>query len=132
MVTQRIANPYYGSSSLPVHSRRRKHELQNRGEFNLTATLYDKRGRKLAVGTNSYIKTHPLQSKFAVEAGKPGAIFLHAEIDALRKCKDWSSIRKIVIERYDSQGNPKLAKPCKVCQHAIDTIGISEIEFTKN
>jgi len=48
--------------------------LQNRGEFNLTATLYDKRGRKLAVGTNSYTKTHPLQGKFAVEAGKPGAI----------------------------------------------------------
>ena len=106
--------------------------MHNRGEFNLTATLYDKRGRKLAVGTNSYCKTHPLQSKFAEEAGKPGAIFLHAEIDALRKCKDWTAIRKIVVERYDAQGNPRLAKPCKVCQHALDTIGISEIEFTQN
>ena len=106
--------------------------MQNRGEFNLTATLYDKRGRKLAVGTNSYTKSHPLQGKFAEEAGKPDAIFLHAEIDALRKCKDWTAIRKIVVERYDAQGNPRLAKPCKVCQHALDTIGISEIEFTQN
>ena len=108
-----------------------KYNLQNRGEFNLTATLYDKRGRKLAVGTNSYTKTHPLQGKFAVEAGKPGAIFLHAEIDALRKCKDWKAIRKIVIERYDTKGNPRLAKPCLVCQHAIESIGIPEVEYTK-
>lgn len=106
--------------------------MQNRGQFNLTATLYDKRGRKLAVGKNSYCKTHPLQSKFAEEAGKPDAIFLHAEIDALRKCKDWAAIRKIVVERYDTQGNPRLAKPCKVCQHALDTIGVYEIEFTDN
>ena len=107
------------------------YELQNRGEFNLTATLYDKRGRKLAVGTNSYTKSHPLQGKFAVEAGKPDAIFLHAEIDALRKCKDWTAIRKIVVERYDTKGNPKLAKPCKVCQYAIEQIGIPEVEYTE-
>jgi|TARA_B110000503_G_C6787107_1_gene265679 deoxycytidylate deaminase len=104
--------------------------LQNRAEFNLTATLYDKRGRILSIGTNSYTKTHPLQSKFATEAGKPGAVFLHAEIDALRKCKDWKLIRKIKIERYDSKGNPKLAKPCKVCKHAIEQVGISKVEFT--
>ena len=105
--------------------------MQNRGEFNLTATLYDKRGRILATGTNSYSKSHPLQGKFAVEAGKPDAIFLHAEIDALRKCKDWSLIRKIKIERYDVHGNPRLAKPCRVCQHAIESIGIPEVEYTR-
>ncbi|MEK9913396.1 MAG: hypothetical protein VW580_05680, partial [Flavobacteriaceae bacterium] len=95
------------------------------------ATLYDKRGRKLAVGKNSYTKSHPLQGKFAEEVGKPDAIFLHAEIDALRKCKDWTAIRKIVVERYDRDGNPRLAKPCRVCQHAIDSIGIPIVEFTE-
>ena len=105
--------------------------MQTRGEFNLTATLYDKRGRVLATGTNSYTKSHPLQGKFAEEAGKPDAIFLHAEIDALRKCKDWSLIRKIKVERYDAKGQPRLAKPCRVCQHAIDTVGIPEVEYTK-
>ena len=105
--------------------------MQARGEFKLTATLYNKRGRKLAVGTNSYTKSHPLQGKFAVEAGKPDAIFLHAEIDALRKCKDWDEIDKIVIERYDTKGNPKLARPCKVCDHALKSIGISKVEYTK-
>ena len=105
--------------------------MQKRGIFNLKATLYDKRGKILAQGTNSYSKSHPLQGKFAVEAGKPDAIFLHAEIDALRKCKDWSLIRRIRIERYDVHGNPKLAKPCRVCQHAIESIGIPEIEYTK-
>ena len=105
--------------------------MQKRGEFNLKATLYDKRGRILSVGTNSYSKSHPLQGKFAVEAGKPDAIFLHAEIDALRKCKDWSTIRKIKIERYDTKGHPRLAKPCKVCEHAIKSIGIPEVEYTE-
>ena len=105
--------------------------MQRRGEFNLTATLYDKRGKVLAVGKNSYHKSHPLQGKFAVEVGRPDAIFLHAEIDALRKCKDWNLIHRIKIERYDKKGNPRLAKPCVVCQHAIESVGIPEIEFTK-
>lgn len=105
--------------------------MQNRGSFELTATLYNKRGRVLAVGVNSYTKSHPLQGKFAVEAGRPDAIFLHAEIDALRKCKDkWKEIQKIVITRYDKKGKPALAKPCSVCQHAIDSIGIPEVEYT--
>jgi hypothetical protein len=120
-----------GSNPASPTSFKGLYDLQNRGEFELTATLYDKRGRKLAVGKNSYTKSHPLQGKFAEEVGKPDAIFLHAEIDALRKCKDWTAIRKIVVERYDRDGNPRLAKPCRVCQHAIDSIGIPIVEFTE-
>jgi hypothetical protein len=104
--------------------------MQRRGIFKLKATLYDKRGRILAIGTNSYTKTHPLQSMYADAVGKPDAVFLHAEIDALRRCKDWDKIYRIVVERYDKQGNPRLARPCQVCQHAIDSVGIPNVEFT--
>ena len=48
--------------------------------FNIVATVYDKRGRKLTEGTNSYTKTHTLQAKFAVQVGLDDKVFLHAEI----------------------------------------------------
>jgi len=101
-----------------------------RAQFQLRATVFDKRGRTLAVGHNSYEKTHPLQSEFAQLAGKPDALFLHAEIDALRKVKDWSKIHSIYVERYTKKGVPALAKPCKICERAIRQAGIKTVKFT--
>lgn len=105
--------------------------MQTRGEFRLTARLYDKRGRLLATGQNSYQKSHPLQGHYAKLAGRPDAIFLHAEIDALRKCQNWDNIHRIEIERFDKQGNPVLAKPCPICEIALKEAKINEIIFTK-
>lgn len=98
--------------------------------YNLEATIYDKRGRILSVGNNSYTKSHPLQGKFAEKVGKPDAIFLHAEMDALRKLKDWDRAYKIVVTRYDKNGEPVIAKPCKICNAAIKHAGIKHIEHT--
>lgn len=99
--------------------------------FELTATIFDKRGKVLSRGKNSYSKSHPLQKKMATLAGRPDAIFLHAEIDALRKVKDWSRIHRIRIERYDRKGNPICAKPCEICEQALANAGIEEIEYTE-
>jgi len=98
--------------------------------YRLEATIYDKRGRVLSVGNNSYTKSHPLQVKFAEKVGKPDAIFLHAEMDALRKLKDWDRAYKIVVTRYDKIGEPVIAKPCKICNAAIKHAGIKHIEHT--
>lgn len=105
---------------------------RDRTKFDLKATLYDKKGKILSIGTNSYLKSHPLQAEFSEKHGRPEAIFLHAEIAALTKCKDWSKIHSIHIERYDKQGNPRLAKPCKICQSALDTIGVKKITYTQD
>lgn len=99
--------------------------------FSITATVYDKRGRVLTTGENSYSKTHPLQSKFAVVTGLCDKIFLHAEISALSKLKDYHRPHRIVVERYKLDGSPALAKPCIVCQAAIDAHGISHVEYTE-
>ncbi|MDB4378661.1 hypothetical protein N9Z41_02705 [bacterium] len=99
--------------------------------YQLKATLYDKRGRPLSTGQNSYKKTHPLQAKFAKLYGRSDEqIFLHAEIAALVKLKDWSKAYRIKVERYDFNGRPVNAKPCKICQAALDEAGIKVIEHT--
>ena len=41
------------------------------------------------MGRNRYTKSHPLQAKLAREAGLHEKIFLHAEIEALVKLRDW-------------------------------------------
>ena len=97
---------------------------------NITAILYDKKGRILSVGKNNYIKTHPLKAKSAHAVGEDHKIYLHAEIDALVKAKNWNKAYKLVITRFSKDGSPALAKPCKVCQHAIKLAGIKQIEHT--
>jgi deoxycytidylate deaminase len=97
---------------------------------NITAILYDRRGRILAIGKNNYLKTHPLQAKSAQAVGEGYKIFLHAEIDALVKAKSWDKAHKLVITRFTKDGKPALAKPCKICQHAIKLAGIKLVEHT--
>lgn len=97
---------------------------------NVTALIYDRRGRIISMGKNSYVKTHPLQAKFANEVGLEHKIFLHAEIDALVKLKDWSKAHRMVITRIGKNGDELLAKPCPVCERAIKSAGIAEIEHT--
>ncbi len=96
----------------------------------LTAVIYDKRGKVISVGQNSYVKTHPLQAKYAALAGMPDKQFLHAEIHAIVKCKDLSRAHKIFVSRWDKKGQPALAKPCPVCMSAIESAGIEIVEHT--
>lgn len=98
--------------------------------FDLTALIYDKRGRVLSVGKNSYVKTHPLQNHHACKVGLPEKQFLHAEIHAITLCKNLKKAHKIVIMRFDQSGNPKNAKPCPVCVSAIEAAGIKFVEHT--
>lgn len=101
-----------------------------KGQHNLTAILYDKKGKILSIGKNSFVKTHPLQSKYANQAGLSEKIFLHAEIDAIVKCSDLSKAHRILVTRYNKTGQPLLAKPCEICQLALRHIGIKVIDYT--
>ena len=103
---------------------------QSRKRYSIKATIFDKRGRVLTTGLNSYSKTHPYQYRMAKASGKPEAIYLHAEMAALVRLKDWSKAHSILVERYDWQGNPVSAKPCPICQSAIDRAGINIINHT--
>lgn len=96
----------------------------------LTAIIYDKRGKVLSIGQNSYVKTHPVMAKYAEEAGEPYKVFLHAEVHALIKCKDLSKAHRIFVSRYGKTGQPLNAKPCPICMGAIRRAGIEVIEHT--
>jgi deoxycytidylate deaminase len=98
-------------------------------QYEIIATCYDKKGRRLSSATNSYSITHPLQAKYAAKVGHQHRIYLHAEIAAIIKAKK-KQIHKIKVERYDSKGNPKLAAPCPICQEAIRIANIKFVEYT--
>lgn len=98
--------------------------------FSLKAIIYDKRGKILSIGENSYVKTHPMQAKYAQKVGLPDKIFLHAEMHAIVKCKDLSKAHKIVVMRFDENGKPANAKPCPICRSAIEASGIKVVEHT--
>ena len=96
----------------------------------IKAIIYDKRGRVLSIGENSYVKSHPVQKKYAVKAQEPHKIFLHAEIHAILKVPDISKAHKISIFRFGEGGKPRLAAPCKICESAIAATPIKVVEYT--
>lgn len=100
-------------------------------QYNITAIIYDKRGRVLSIGKNSYVKTHPLQAEYAKQLGDDHKIFMHAEIHAIARLKNIDKAHRIHVLRFDAEGNPKSAKPCRICEMAIrEQTGIKIIEHT--
>jgi deoxycytidylate deaminase len=95
------------------------------------ARILNKRGRVISEGINSFIKTHPYQARLAKIAGLPDKLFLHAEIDAILKCKRLDEAHTIEVSRFGCDGNPLNAKPCPICDLAIKEFGIKEVIFTK-
>lgn len=96
----------------------------------LSAYIYDKKGRLLSMGKNSYIKTHPMQAKHAKAVGLPHKQLLHAEIHAISRCRSLEKAYRIVVMRFNSDGTPALAKPCPICCKAISLTPIKVIEHT--
>lgn len=99
-------------------------------QHDLTAYIYDKKGRLLSLGKNSYIKTHPLQAKHAALVGEPYKQSLHAEIHAISRCKNLARAHRIVVMRFNKDGSPALAKPCPICLDAISMTPIKIIEHS--
>lgn len=100
------------------------------GKHLITATITDKAGKMLAHETNNYARTHPIQARFARDAGQPLRIFLHAEIAAITKLRKGAKPHKISVSRYTKDGEPANAAPCPVCQAAIKHYGIKLVEYT--
>lgn len=96
----------------------------------ITAIIYDRRGRVLSIGQNSYVKTHPLQAAHAKKVGEPEKIFLHAEMHAIVRCPDIAKAHRIFVSRWDRAGRAVLAAPCQICKSAIEAAGIRIVEHT--
>lgn len=96
----------------------------------VTAVAYDKSGRVISIGRNSYINTHPLQAKYAKKSGNPDAIYIHAELDAIIRARG-RPIHRLFVSRYSNDGSFAMAKPCKACQLAIADNNIKHVEWTE-
>jgi deoxycytidylate deaminase len=96
----------------------------------LTAIIYDKKGNVLSIGKNNYTKSHPMMMRYGVPLGLPEKIYLHAEIDAIIRCKQLDKAHKISVFRISKGGNYVNAKPCPICQSAIEQTSIKEVEHT--
>ena len=96
----------------------------------ISAVIYDRRGRVLSIGQNSYHKTHPLQAAHAKKVGEPEKIYLHAEMHAIVRCPDITRAHRILVSRWDRQGRAMLAAPCAICRSAIEAAGIRIVEHT--
>ena len=97
--------------------------------YQITAILFDKKGRPLSIGKNSYTKTHPIMARESAKHGEPYKVFLHAEIDAIVRCRDMEKAHRIVVMRFDANGLPVNAKPCPICMGLLSTYNL-RIEHT--
>lgn len=97
------------------------------------AAIIAKKNRILGSGMNSR-KTHPLQFAFSKSHLK---ISLHAEIsaiiDALRNY-EVEELRgaTIFVARVLKNGSRANAKPCPICQRALEAYGIDAVHWTEN
>ena len=69
-----------------------------------------------------------------VKLGRPLGItnrpFIHAEIDAIIRCRNLDRAHRIFVSRYNRQGEPADACPCEICRSGIDKTPIKIIEYT--
>ena len=97
----------------------------------LTAIIEDRHGRILSIGQNSYTKTHTQMLIHGRKVGITNRPFLHAEMDAIIKCRNLEKAYKISVYRYGKDGRPLMAKPCPICESAIKAIPtIKVVEWT--
>lgn len=85
-------------------------------------------GNKLiSVGVNQ-LKSHPLQAQFGINSD---AIFLHAEIDAIKNALKRVSLTELqkatLYVVRTKNGTMKMSKPCGGCQRAIIHFGIKNV-----
>ena len=99
-------------------------------KVSIKATVYDKRGMVLAVGYNSYTKTHPRMSELGCCVDLPFKIYMHSEVSAIIKALRKGTPYKIFVERYGKDGEPRNAEPCPICKLAIKEAGIQIVEYT--
>ena len=92
------------------------------------------KGDIISIGVNR-LKSDPLQARFAKNEH---AIFLHAEIDAIKKAlKRLSAFEMKKTELYivrrrklNGEAVSGCSKPCCGCQRAIETYGIQKVIYS--
>lgn len=106
--------------------------MSKRKQFTLVATTFDKKGRAITTSTNNNSKTHPLQKHFSVLAGEsPEKAYLHAETAAMLQSGK-AKVHSVLVQRFNNDGSPAMAKPCLACQGMLRAFGVRLVQYTTN
>ena len=109
----------------------RQTEIALKNRFCITATAFDKRGKVIASAINSYTDSSKFMRYYAIKAGEPYRKYNHAETRAIELAlRTGKTIAKLVVIRYDANGNLANAKPCKVCSCCIADQNIKEVIYS--
>lgn len=101
-----------------------------RKRFELISTSFCKRGRPISTQLNSYKRSHTLQAYFSKKAGlHESRIYLHSELATLIKSQS-SKVHSMLVQRFDSMGKPKDARPCPSCVEAMKAWGVVKVRYT--
>jgi deoxycytidylate deaminase len=93
------------------------------------------RNEIIATGYNRN-KSSPMQAFWANKAGRPEAIYTHAEMSALNKVASAqfamtnADIMKVFVYRQFADGTPAMARPCEICSMALKHLGIKRWYYT--
>lgn len=94
------------------------------------SVVYNRSGKVLSTGENSYKKTNPNQARIAALVGLPDKQYLHSEVASLLNLHHSHKPYSIFVSRKMRNGEWGMARPCNVCMQAIRTSGIKRIYFT--
>lgn len=100
---------------------------RTKGQYRVAATAFGIHGSPLYTGTNSYVKTHPVQAMLAKMVGMPDRIYLHAEIDALVRAG--SQVHTMVVTRVGAANQRLPSKPCAICRLAMRRAGVRRVLY---
>lgn len=104
------------------------HRKMTRHHYNLGAICVDRKGQVLAVGLNSYDRTHPIMLNYSYD--RKEQCYTHAEIAAVT-----ASIKiphTIIIARIGNSKKISLAKPCSGCVEFLIEHKIKKIYYTND
>jgi tRNA(Arg) A34 adenosine deaminase TadA len=99
---------------------------RNNKNRHIAAIVY--KNKIIAIGRNLN-KTHPLAELFS---RRPGAIYLHAEIDAIRRIPNSIPLKEcsLVVIRTDRRNQLMYSKPCEGCLRAIKQYELEKVFYS--
>lgn len=99
--------------------------------YEIICSAFDKKGRLICSVSNSYTESCSLMRFYAIKTGNLKNPYNHAEIACIDKAiKLRKVIDRLVVIRYDCNGNFKDCKPCKICQAAIQDFNIKSVMYS--
>jgi tRNA(Arg) A34 adenosine deaminase TadA len=82
----------------------------------------------IAMGCNSYVKTHPRMKELAEKVGRGAKQYLHAEVSCILKA--CGQAKTLIVGRLLKDGSWAMAKPCEICAMAIAEARINVVYYT--